>query len=36
MKVADGLAKKGLDAGKKGVAEAVVSDLRVRQNRPIV
>ena len=29
LKVADGLAKKGLDVGKKGVADAVVSDLRV-------
>ena len=29
LKVADGLAKKGLDVGKKGVAEAVMSDLRV-------
>ena len=29
LKVAEGLAKKGLDVGKKGVAESVVSDLRV-------
>ncbi|CAD6580577.1 MAG: pH-response regulator protein palA/rim20 [Tremellales sp. Tagirdzhanova-0007] len=31
LKVADGLAKKGLDVGKKGVAEAVMSDLRMLQ-----
>lgn len=29
LKVAEGLAKKGLDA-KKGVAEAVITDLKVR------
>jgi hypothetical protein len=29
LRVAEVLAKKGLDLGKKGVAEAVVSDLRV-------
>ncbi|BEI84836.1 hypothetical protein CcaverHIS002_0502370 [Cutaneotrichosporon cavernicola] len=28
LRVAEGLAKKGLDAGRKGVSEAVVSDLR--------
>ena len=29
LRVAEGLAKKGLDAGKKGVADSVSSDLKV-------
>lgn len=29
LKVAEGLAKKGLDAARKGVADSVVSDLKV-------
>lgn len=29
LRVAEGLAKKGLDTGKRGVADAVVADLRV-------
>ena len=29
MKVAEGCAKKGLDTGKRGVADAVIADLRV-------
>jgi programmed cell death 6-interacting protein len=29
LRVAEGLAKKGLDVGKKGVSDAVISDLRV-------
>ena len=30
MKVAEACAKKGLDTGKRGVADAVIADLRVR------
>lgn len=30
LRVAEGLAKKGLDTGKRGVADAVIADLRVR------
>lgn len=33
LKVAEGLAKKGLDAGKRGVGDAVVSDLKVSTMR---
>jgi programmed cell death 6-interacting protein len=29
LRVAEGLTKKGLDAGKRGVAESVLSDLKV-------
>ena len=29
LKVAEGCAKKGLDTGKRGVADAVIADLRV-------
>ncbi len=35
LKVAEGLAKKGLDAGKKGVADSVTSDLRVNAFRQL-
>ena len=28
LRVAEGLAKKGLDTGKRGVADAVIADLR--------
>lgn len=34
LRAAEGLAKKGLDTGKKGVADAVVSDLKVRASVP--
>lgn len=30
LRVAEGLAKKGLDAGRKGVTESVLADLKVR------
>jgi len=36
LKVAEGLAKKGLDVGKKNVAEAVVSDLRVNTSTSLL
>lgn len=33
LRVAEGLTKKGLDAGKRGVAESVLSDLKVSVSR---
>ena len=35
LRVAEGLAKKGVDASRRGVAEAVVSDLKVRRRRTL-
>jgi programmed cell death 6-interacting protein len=34
LKVAEACAKKGLDTGKRGVADAVIADLRVRPSSP--